>query len=293
MAHQQGRVSKYGWNGDYSDHFFWHLDTMPVKQLESYLAYTEQRATSKATAPLDRWLGNAIRHDATFFHELIGTKYLRLAQWQKAVEHLEKVPLSYVNTMNIVPFMAQRSYQVEPWMKRQRIKEEDQYPGHAQVSENQKLNFAREMLLLEKDLDNLIGQEQAQRAYLLAVRYTQASYAGDAWYLTRYGKSVMDEQRKDEANLLGKADDMLCIALSQGDFAWKEKVLFARAFLPVDQWYRTEWNDKCLDYDLIPQPDSHQYKALHALLDFERQHSSQTSEYVSNCDVLKQFSKAQ
>ena len=285
----QSRNDEYRWNNDYSGDFFYHLDTIPTAQVEQYLAYMQQPVTTETSA-LRRWLSSHIRHDATFLHELLGTKYLRLAQWQQAVAHLEEVPLSYINTMNIVPFMARRSYSVEPWLQRQRIKEEDQMPSAGlRVNENQKLQFAREMMQLEQGYDDLAPATRGQRAYQLAIRYTQASYAGDAWYLTRYGKSIMDTLRADEVNMLARASELLATAVDQGDSKWKEKMLFARAFLPIDSWYSEEWNNQRVDNDTILQRSSHQYKALQQLIDFTHKNNASTSEYVSRCDVLRQF----
>lgn len=282
------RVDEYGWNGDYSTDFFYHIDEMPVAHLESYLAYTRQ----KPVTALDQWLSARIRHDDEFLHEVIGTKYLRLNRWAEAERHLEKVSVHFINTMNIAPFMAQRDFRIEPWMKRQRIKEELQMPGKAKVSHNQKLDFVREMRQLEQGYGTLEPKAKARQAYDLAIRYAQASFGGDAWYLTRYGKSVCDTLRADEANMLKKASELLMTAQSLDDFAWKEKTLFAQAYLPIDSWYKEEWSDQQTDYVKVLQKQSHQYKALRMLYDFEQQNKSRTSSYVSRCDVLKQFVKS-
>jgi hypothetical protein len=61
----------------------------------------------------------------------------------------------------------------------------------------------------------------------------------------------------------------------------------------MDSWFTQEWNDKKADFVNVPHPETHQYRALQAVVDFERQHPSATSAYVSRCDVLKQFKKAQ
>ncbi len=284
-----GESNGYVWNANYSTDFFHRIDTMPVKLVERYFAYTQK----KPSTALDRWLSTRIRHDDEFFHEFLGTKYLRLGQWDKAENHLAKVSLDFVNRMNIAPFMAQRDFRVEPWMKHQRIKSEMQEPGAAKTKHNQKLEFAREMKMLEQGLGTMEATAKAKRAYELAARYTQASYAGDAWYLTRYGKSVDDSLRVDEMNMLKKADELLKIALSLEGFAWQEKVLYARAYLPLDPWFEEKWDIRKLDYALFACPDSRQYQALKSLHQFEKQHPSLTSRYVSRCDVLKQFAKTQ
>ena len=289
-AHQQSRISEYGWNGDYSGDFFYRIDTMAVDQMEKYLAYVQQSAPASA---IDHWLSPRIRHDEQFLHELIGTKYLRLCRWDEAERHLAPVSIDFINAMNIAPFMAQRSYKVEPWMKRQRIKEELQQPGSARVTANQKLQFVREMQQLEQGFGALEPTAKAQRAYQLAIRYAQASYAGDAWYLTRYGKGYNEEARADETDLLKKADEMLKTAHSIDEFTFREKVLFAQAYLPMDAWYTEEWSDQKSDYVKVLQRSSHQYQALQALSAYERKNATRTSGYVSRCDVLKQFMKMQ
>ncbi len=275
------------WNRDYSGDFFAHIDTIAVDLVERYLDYTEQ----KPLTAIDQWLSKRIHHDSIFFHELIGTKYLRLGAWQKAIDHLERVPLDFVNTMNIVPFMARRDYHVELWMKRQRIHEALQIPGSTMAHESQKLRFAQEMLKLEKDFDALKPEEKARRAYQLAINYTQASYVGDCWYLTRYGKSAYDETRSNEINMLQKAGVMLTYAQYISDFKWREKIFYAQAWLPLDFWYTEVWNGKTYNYDKKPQTNSRQFRALYTLLRYEKEHSDLTSDYVSRCDVLKQFQK--
>lgn len=287
---RRSRTSEWGWNPDYSDDFFIRIDTIPAEQAEAYLAYSQKKAP---TAPLDKWLSSRMRHDDNYLHEIIGTKYLRLAQWAKAEKHLAQVSLDFINTMNIVPFMARRNYQVEPWLNRQRIKEEHQLPGNAKTTSNQKLSFVREMQQLEQGFGTSDPATKAQQAYQLAVRYTQASYAGDAWYLTRYGKSCYDKPRTDEADMLKKADEMLKIAQSFEEFKFQEKVLFAQAYLPIDQWRTEEWSDSQSDFVNVVHRNSHQYRALQALSNFKSQHSQRISPYVSRCDVLKEFMKSQ
>ena len=284
---QEKRTSRiaYGWNPDYGDESFHRIDTIPVEQLETYFTFTQQ----KPKTALDQWLSAHIYHDAEFLHEVLGTKYLRLARWAEAERHLAKVSVDFVNAMNIAPFMAQRSYKVEPWLKRQRIKESMQMPGAAKTKTSQKLDFVREMAALEQGFGAMEPDAKAMRAYDLAVRYAQASYAGDAWYLTRYGKSCYDDPRPDETDMVEKAAGLLQTAYALARFDMREKVLFAQAYLPRDHWFTEEWDDKKGDFVVVLQPESKQFKALKALADFERQHASQTSQYVSRCDVLKKF----
>ena len=275
------------WNSDYSSEYFWRIDKMPVEQLVSFKDYIDGEPATE----LDRWLLTRLRHDDEFLSELIGTKYLRLARWDEAIGYLSKVSIEFVNTMNIVPFMARRDYRIEVWRKRQRIKTELQYPGTVKVTRNQKLEFAREMANLESGFGMMKSEARAERAYALAVRYAQASYAGDAWYLTHYGKSVDDSARVGEVDMVKKAVELLTIANTLSGFDWKERTYYAMAWLPFDPWFVEKWSDEKVDFVRDIRPQSQQYQALLSLYRLEKENSARTSFYVSRCDVLKQFAK--
>ena len=283
------RKSDYRWNPDYSDEFFAYLDTMKVDDLERYYLYVN----SKGENELDRWLIARVRHDGDFLKDLIGTKYLRLGQWKNAITWLEQVSLAFINTQNITPYAIKRSYQVEPWLKKQYVTEEDLYEASLQAKTNQKLDFAREMLQLENGYYLMQGAQRFQRAYDLAVRYYQASFRGDAWYLTRYGQSCMDEQRSDEIDFTGKAVNLLTTAKQTTSFPLKEKALFALAYVPTDEWYTNDWDDKTYDYVKRYHRQSRQYLALKELSGFAKQNAARVSPFVSRCDVLKQFVKVE
>ena len=60
------------------------------------------------------------------------------------------------------------------------------------LGQNPKLKFAREVQKMEGELNVLSGEELKKQNYELAVRYAQASFTGDCWFLMRDGKSVMD-----------------------------------------------------------------------------------------------------
>lgn len=272
------------WNGDYSSNYFEYIDTMKVDRLETYWAYTQGKGMK---TELDKWISARIRHDDVFMHELLGTKYLRLGMWKKAIAHLEKVPLDFINRMNIASYMAKRSYTKERWMGRQemRISSDDV------VTVSQKLEFAQEMLRLEKGFSALKNGKRQQRAYELATRYYQAGYQGDAWYLTRYGQSCIDTLRVNEMDFYAKTRELLNIARQTDDMTLKEKVLYAMAFSPTTEWYEMVWDDQLYDWKKQVRTDSWQYQWLENLADFYRKNEGLVSSYVSHCDVLKQFLK--
>ena len=280
------RSGDYVWNSDYSGDFFERLDTITPGQVESYLAFIQKEGKGSA---LDKWLKQHVRHDAEYFEEIIGTKYIRQANWKEAVKHLEKVSVNFINDMNIAPYMAHRSYTKEPWVKRQRVSNYESEDRDIPVTSSQKLEFAREMMQLEENLKK--GKDALRTAYDLGLRYYQASYAGDCWYLTHYGTGIWDEPRPNEMDMVAKAYDLFVSASATSEFLLQEKALYAAAFVPTDRWRTNEWNDDQMEYVPVTHPQSRQYKALQQLAYFARQNASRISSYVSKCDVIKVFQK--
>lgn len=274
------------WNPDYSGDFFERLDTITPQQAEAYLAFVQKGGKGST---LERWLKERIRTDAEYLEEIIGTKYIRQANWKEAIRHLEKVSLGFINDMNIAPYMAHRSYKKEPWVKRQRLGSYEEEPRDKPVTSSQKLEFAREMMQLEEDLKK--GKNTLQTAYELGLRYYQASYAGDCWYLTHYGTGKWDEPRPNEMDMVSKAYELFTSASATTDFLLQEKSLYAAAFVPTDLWCTSEWNDEVSDYVPVTHTQSQQYKALQRLSDFARRNTAQLSPYVSKCDVIKVFQR--
>ena len=267
------------------------LESMSAAQLLTHLNNLKQSPKTK--------LERVLKHDSGLtdqeLPDLIGTKYLRECQWQEAQEWLTKVPLSYYNAKGYAIYAEKRSYTVEPWVKRQWLPYGMEW-DHEPVSlrSNPKLDFAREMQKMEGELSVLTGKAREQRCYDLAVRYAQASLNGDCWFLLHDGKSAYGEVGSNEVDFTAKAVSYLRQAGETKDFLLKEKVLFAQsyAYLNPDMWYTVEWDSQTYEQHRKPVPQSAQYKAFAALLNFEQKNASRTSRYVSNCDEYLQFKEA-
>ena len=273
-----------------SDWYNTYVDTMNVERLKQYIDYTG----STAQNALDKYLKARQRLNRDTMNDLVGTKYLRLCQWQEADKWLSRVPLLFYNVQNYAVYAANRRYTVEPWLKRQWLKQGMEYSGEVQhLASNPKTDFAHEMLKMEGELNVLTGAARQQRCYDLAVRYAQASFTGDCWYLMRNGKSVGDTVRQNEADLQQKAVRLLNEATRATDFQLKEKALFALSYtyLYPQPWYESEWNDGTYTVDRKPNARSAQYKAFATLATFEKQNATRTSGYVSRCDEFRQFLK--
>lgn len=291
LATRKTADEESSWNYDYSGDYFQRIDTIPVRQLEQYRDFVAARPGDA----LSRWLSARLRHDDTYLRELIGTKYLRLGEWKKAIAALGQVPQSFVNHLNIAPYMAQRSYTKERWMGRQQIPAGKEAPGSVCPQGNQKLSFAREMLQLENGYSVLSGRQREQRALQLAIRYYQASYDGDAWYLTHYGHSILDSARNGERDFVATAAQLLEVAARSTDPAMTEHALYALAFVTNtpfgNRWFSEDWDTEKGDFVRTPQPAGSAYRALARLADFERSGQAPKSSYVSRCDTYRQFLK--
>ena len=144
---------------------------------------------------------------------------------------------------------------------------------------------------MEGELNVLSGQTLQQRCYDLAVRYAQAHFTGDCWYLMRDGKSITDELRVNETDLAAKALGYLKQASAASDFKLKERALFAMSYyyLHKNPWYTFEWDSSKLEDVMKIHPESSQYQALTELARFEQENAQRTSSYVSRCDNYSSF----
>lgn len=276
------------------------LDTIDVKSVESYLGYFNRTLSS----PLDRYLKNLLStHNSDLpdthtpeleLYDLIGTKYMRLCQWPEAMEWLKKVPVSFYNNAGYAAYAANRSYKVEPWIKRQWLKDSIAYSGEPQhMTSNPKMDFVKEINSMEDRLKKLKGKNHQQACYDLAVMYAQASFTGDCWYLMRNGKSWADEVRVNEADLNAKAVRLLRSAAETTDPQLKERALFALSYIylyPGEEWFTYNWGASGGQPRRTVKPETSQYKAFAALAEFEANNKN-VSSYVSRCDEYIQFCK--
>ena len=265
------------------------VDTMKVEDLPQYLRYIE----TPAQTPLEKVVKAKLKIEEERLNDLIGTKYLRVRCWEDAIFWLNKVP--YYAQKGYAAYAALRKTNVEPWMKRQWLKSNLEWDhDEIHLKSNPKLDFVMEMYRMEGELDLLSGKEYYQRCYDLAVRYAQAHFTGDCWFLTHDGKSVYDVQKPNETDLAAKALAYLQKATQTKDMKLKEKALFAMTyciFYPKT-WYTMEWNDGKRDYEQMEHQDSPQYAALTNLLRFERANANNVSNYVTLCDEYQTFAKS-
>ena len=272
------------------------IDTMRVDRLEKFLEYTK----STGTKQFDKYLKSNIQVNDSALTELIGTKYMRMANWGKAIHWLQSIPSSYYNSHRSTGYLyysLMRSYDIEPWIKRQWLDSEDAWKTKPRWSKNIKLDFCKEMQSMENSLNLLKEKEQQEQYYNLAVRYAQASVKGDCWWLLRESKSCYDTIRVNEADFGAKAVKLLQKAAMTSDNSLKMKALFAMGYQELylttsrcKLWTDDEWDEKTSEYIRKYYRQSPQFQAYKSL--FEMTDGIQEEpEYISQCDEFFQFSK--
>ena len=270
------------------------LDTLNVADTEKYLYYT----TSLANNKLDKFLKANIHENDTAMSELIGTKYMRLCQWDKAITWLSTVPVSYYNnnrSNGYLYYSLVRQWDVEPWSKRQWISDsESWWERNHKWWKQRKLDFCKEVQMMENSLSLLNGKALEQRCYNLAVRYAQASIYGDCWWLLRDAKSCMDSVRVNEVDFGQKAVKMLQKAAASSDQSLKRKALFALGYRELyndvkglGHWYTVSWDSgEMVEAYHRNAPQFQAYQALYELTGDAPQ-----EEYIRKCDAFDQFRK--
>lgn len=269
------------------------IDTIRVESLMKYLAYME----APSQTALDMFLKSRLKEMPqsedyqSAINDLIGTKYLRLCQWDKAAGWLQKVPLSFYRKQGYAYYAAFRKFNVEPWITRQWSNDDDK-SQERQLKASPKLAFIKEIQRLEASEKLLKGTALQQCYYDQAVRYAQVSHTGDCWYVMRNAKSVTDSVRSNETDFAAKALALLEKVVNSSDAALRERALFARSYaeLHPSRWFHTEWDDKAAEYVAVPDARSSQYQAFAALAAFETRQPA-PAPYVSRCDEYRQFRK--
>ncbi len=297
-------VAVLGWNSDikyrvedteeeqfayaYSNDYARQIDSLSADQTVDYVRYLN----AKPEYPFEVLMLDSLSHDRDYFNDLIGTHLLREGRFAEAIPHFEPISLAFLNRQNIAYYAACRSYKVERWFKRQPLRD-DYYgsePTPTSLLRNVKLDFCREMVQLEADFKaQPAGEARCATAYRLASALYQASYHGDCWFLSHYGKSTAEPMPIGAVDLADLALHYLKAARTTTDPDLRVKVLYAEAFIPLDPMCVAEYNE---NYDLIWQwkPQSRQFKAMLDLYRWKRTHKV-LPHYVTYCDVLTDFGR--
>ncbi len=272
----------------------WTFIELTAQQTIQFANY----CSSKPSSEFEKWLLKSVKDflSQETLNDDIGTKYMREGKFAQAIPYLEKVTPAYISQLGISRYMARRSYKIERWFKRQIVDYEDERinPGYvATVKRNQKLDFCKDVLALQEQINNNSGEQQNDALYRLASLYYQASYKGDCWYLTRYTQSAYNSiEYANEFPFIDRALDMLQEAGTTADFRLKEKCLYAIAFIPQgDGWFSIKWDENYNAY-MVLNKTSPAYSAMADLNNFYFNNKTRVSDFISRCDVLYDFRMA-
>ena len=279
------------WNPNYSGYYYYELSELSADQLVDYYQWLK----TKSKGELEAWAKQAVRMEDNYYLDLIGTRYMSEGKFDKAIDYLKNIPWSFLEGQNISYYMAHRDYSKPRWEGRQRFGKDVVTEGAhlATLSKNPKLDFCKDIVNMEAQLPVARQGVREDLAYKLATRYFQASVYGDCWYLTDYGwSSYIDTLSTNERLFVDKTIEYLNISKQSTDMQMRLKSLYALAYIPVEPWCDEDYDWQTGATTYLPLRDNHQYKALNELDHFLSIHKNiSTPNYVSKCDVLKQFRK--
>ena len=279
------------WNPNYSGYYYYELSELSADQLVDYYQWLK----TKSKGELEAWAKQAVRMEDNYYLDLIGTRYMSEGKFDKAIDYLKNIPWSFLEGQNISYYMAHRDYSKPRWEGRQRFGKDVVTEGAhlATLSKNPKLDFCKDIVNMEAQLPVARQGVREDLAYKLATRYFQASVYGDCWYLTDYGwSSYIDTLSTNERLFVDKTIEYLNISKQSTDMQMRLKSLYALAYIPVEPWCEEDYDWATGATTYLPLRDNHQYKALNELDHFLSIHKNiSTPNYVSKCDVLKQFRK--
>ncbi|MDU1890783.1 MAG: hypothetical protein E6767_08845 [Dysgonomonas sp.] len=158
------------WNSDFYTDVFIAMDTLSVDNVIAY----KNKLYGKNKTPFERFLSDRCYKNKDYFNEIIGTKYMRIERFDKAVEYLSMVSQGYDSTLNIY-----HHFRYDPFTDIFRKFRADK------PIKNYKLNFASYMLDLQKIINTAKNNEvKADAYYKYGLGMQQA--LNNCWPLLRY-----------------------------------------------------------------------------------------------------------
>ena len=205
---------KYFNNFDFSNHYFRMLDTAPL----NYLIQYESLLKSPSTA-IERFLQTRSFVDDDYLMDIIGTRYIRDMNYDKAVEYLNKVSDGYQKRLNTSTYMYFDPFEI----KTHNVKTSSAY----------KLDFARKMVNYEHSVQNGTDDDIKGEALIKMGLGIRSSFMS-CWALTHYSKSEYNPWFEDKYTL-----DKIAYAnslMEQGLTILKDPELAARYHQSLCQW---------------------------------------------------------
>lgn len=277
------------YQNDHNDCYFALLDTANVKDVVSYQDFLSHPAKGNA---LEQYAASYCYNDMNYYNELIGTKYMRVEDFEKASEYLKKVSQPFISSMNIAPYLhADSSYPMwYAWKCRKAL--DKTKCMKVMLTTNPKLLFCNSMLVLRQRL--MLATEDKEKGnlnYELAKKYIQASNVGYCWAYLHYAWSVdsIFGVRNYKEQYIAHAKECLQQSMQQNQATTnKLNCLFALASLADSPW-RTWSYDQQTDKEIPEYHEESSQARLFAQLYTYRSTTAFVNEGLSRCDNLKSY----
>ncbi|MCL2131255.1 MAG: tetratricopeptide repeat protein [Lentimicrobiaceae bacterium] len=262
------------YNPEYSTDIFNYMNDFPIENVIEY----QQLLQTDGRNEFEQFLTARCYKNDDYFNELIGTKYLRLEQFEDAVSYLSKVPAQYVKSMNVYWY-----FRLDPFREVYEWKYQKPYPAY-------KLNFAKKMLKLQQTMQTEQNKEKKAAAmWQYAVALERSVLEEESWALTEYymGKWWFNEGNYDY-HLKTRAD-------RQQNFLKRSKKLIAQAGKTMENsknptirakydWYK---NVEPAEWDWRAEV----WRPSATLVEFAKRHNniSALRPFLSECDVFQSY----
>ena len=152
-----------------SDFFLMALNYVPISGLVSYIDETRSNRTS-----FDEFLNQRGFIDNDYFYDIVGSRYLKEMNYEKAVNYLSLVSSSYQSRLNTSCYMSRDPFSINK--------------SHLMNHNNYKLGFATEMLRLEKAINQ--ATDNSKKAFdIISYATGLRNSFTYCWTLTQYYKS--------------------------------------------------------------------------------------------------------
>ncbi|NDV64851.1 hypothetical protein [Bacteroides sp. 224] len=285
------------WNDDYSTPIFSHLDTIPLNNVLAYKQYLYSKPKTK----LDKFIVAHCYKNENYYDELIATKYIRLAEFKKAIPYLERLGEEFLSRQNILSYLVDRSTFTEVWNYNP-----DAYSSWSEIDRknflgryDNKLQFCKRMIELKKQIESSKSNPlKSSLAYQYATALYHASYRGKLWAITHYAKGLgcgggeygplwgrsrqLDELQEFAMSYLKLSEEL-------ADTSEKEaKSIYTQAYIAKDKCIERTYDWKENKWNTTVNWQSEQCKLYNKLL--LNAYKPEFSHYIMRCDKLIDYS---
>lgn len=280
---------------EYKGVFYQQFSRMPFLAQKGFYDFLHNKSS---LTDLQLCLRDMVNINDYDIRDYLGTRCILEGRWEEAITWLETIPVSYLKTQNIAPYAARRKWTNEQWFRHVKVDlddfyDPDTYSYNVTLQRNAKVDFCRDVIRLQQELEQATGENRCQKAYQLATALFNASSRGDCWWLARYsvGMDYMyetDEYHKDPAtayDFVGEAQRLTSDALRTSDSRQKSRVLMARFYMQGEPPYDAEEDFYTDDVTYSFNYSKKSYRSYQNLRDFVRSGNA-IDPRISRCDVL-------